>query len=84
MPNKPREGTSAVTFSLENELLARATYMAEQLEKEHPGLRFSKFDAIRATLAKHLPVTPAGWTPKTKGSPPDSSKPGKRTAKRKP
>jgi hypothetical protein len=68
MPNKPRGGSSVVTFTLEDELLERASYMAEQLEKEHPGLRFSRFDAIRSILAKNLPALPKEWTPTGKAS----------------
>ena len=66
MPAKPKGRAMAVTFTLDMDLLTRAAYMAEQLEQEHPGLRFTRFDAIRATLAKHLPATPAGWEPRSK------------------
>ena len=65
MPNQPREGTSAVTFSMDDALLERAEYLAERLCEEHPGLRFTRFDAIRATLARNLPFPPAGWKPKS-------------------
>lgn len=68
MPNQPREGTSAVTFSMDDALLERAEYLAEKLSEEHPGLRFTRFDAIRATLARNLPHPPPDWKPKRSSS----------------
>jgi hypothetical protein len=49
---------------MDDALLERAEYLAEKLSEEHPGLRFTRFDAIRATLARNLPHPPPDWKPK--------------------
>ncbi|HLM76486.1 MAG TPA: hypothetical protein VK459_27470 [Polyangiaceae bacterium] len=55
MPNSPKEGTKQFGIRLPEELLLRADALAEQLTDENPGMSYTRADAIRITLARHLP-----------------------------
>jgi len=52
------EDTQQVGLRLPTELIRRADAYAEALAAEHPGMMYTRTDAIRIILAKHLPPLP--------------------------
>lgn len=94
---KPDEEQHQIGIRLGASLVRRADAYALSLSAEHPGMRFTRTDAIRMILTLHLPPdpeapaeppsrAPSGNTkpakPKTAAA--KSTKPAKSTAKRKP
>lgn len=83
---KKLEDTQQVGLRLPLDIITRADAYAAQLSAEHPGMSYTRTDAIRIILATHLPPLPALPTAKptdTSKSPPVNASPTKRTAKRK-
>jgi hypothetical protein len=60
---------------LPTELIRRADAYAEALAAEHPGMMYTRTDAIRIILAKHLPPLPPEAKEASKPEP--TSKPRK-------
>jgi hypothetical protein len=52
------EDTQQVGLRLPTELIRRADAYADALAAEHPGMMYTRTDAIRIILAKHLPPLP--------------------------
>jgi len=52
--DKDKEGTTQVAFRLPDSLIARLDRHAERLSKEHPGLEFTRVDAVRTLLTVAL------------------------------
>jgi hypothetical protein len=63
----PREPTTQVAFRLADRLLSRVDRHAKRLADEHPGLQFSRADAVRDLLTRALDTTDRK-IPKIKGS----------------
>jgi hypothetical protein len=56
----PHEPTTQVAFRLADRLIARVDRYAKKLSKEHPGLQFTRADAVRDLLTRALDVTDRG------------------------
>ena len=52
---KKMEDTQQVAFRLSMDLIRRADAYGEALSAEHPGMHYTRTDAVRIILAKHLP-----------------------------
>jgi hypothetical protein len=52
------EDTQQVALRLPTELVRRADAYAAALAAEHPGMNYTRTDALRIILAKHLPPLP--------------------------
>ncbi len=52
----PREPTTQVAFRLSDRLLSRVDRHAKQLGKSHPGVKFTRADAVRDLLTRALDV----------------------------
>lgn len=52
----PRESTTQVAFRLADRLLTRVDRHAKRLGKKHPGIEFTRADAVRDLLASALDV----------------------------
>jgi hypothetical protein len=63
---KDKESTTQVAFRLPDSLIARLDRHAERLSKEHPGLEFTRVDAVRTLLTVALDEAEAAE--KRKGS----------------
>jgi hypothetical protein len=57
MANDP---TTQVAFRLPDSLIARLDRHVERMTKEHPGLDFSRADAVRSLLTRALDLSSAG------------------------
>jgi hypothetical protein len=55
---KKMEDTQQVAFRLSMDLIQRADAYAAALSAEHPGMHYTRTDAVRIILAKHLPPLP--------------------------
>jgi predicted DNA-binding protein len=64
--DKDKESTTQVAFRLPDSLIARLDRHAERLSKEHPGLEFTRVDAVRTLLTVALDEVEA--SDKRKGS----------------
>ena len=49
-----KEHTTQVAFRLPDSLIARLDRHTERMTKEHPGLDFSRADAVRSLLTRAL------------------------------
>ena len=56
---KKMEDTQQVAFRLSMDLIQRADAYAAALTIEHPGMHYTRTDAVRVILAKHLPPLPS-------------------------
>lgn len=54
MARKSSEATTQVAFRLPESLLKRLDRHAERLSQEHPGLTFTRVDALRTLLTRAL------------------------------
>jgi hypothetical protein len=55
MPSSPRQGLVQITMRLTPELVERAELKAKQMAAEHPGVEYTRLDAIRVALSQALP-----------------------------
>ena len=51
---KDKDPTTQAAFRLPDHLIARLDRHAERMSKEHPGLEFSRADAVRTLLTRAL------------------------------
>lgn len=65
---KKMEDTQQVALRLANDLIRRADAYAAALSADHPGMNFTRTDALRIVLAKHLPPLPSEATEPEKPS----------------
>jgi len=72
---KKMEDTQQVAFRLSMDLIQRADAYAAVLSAEHPGMHYTRTDAVRIILAKHLPPLPPESDEPAQSSP--ASKPRK-------
>lgn len=56
----PREPTTQVAFRLADRLLSRVDRHAKKLSKEHPGIQFTRADAVRDLLTRALNASDQG------------------------
>ena len=88
MVGRKKGETAPIGVRLPPDVIDRADAYAEQLGREHPGMSYTRTDAIRIILATYLPPLPDGWkrspAPSSRSKP--STKPSKRakSAKRRP
>jgi len=64
--DKDKEPTTQVAFRLPDSLIARLDRHAQRLSKEHPGLEFTRVDAVRTLLT--IALDEAEAAEKRKGS----------------
>ena len=50
----PRERSTQVAVRLANRLLSRVDRHAKRLDKQHPGVEFTRADAVRDLLTRAL------------------------------
>jgi hypothetical protein len=62
-----KEPTTQVAFRLPDSLLARLDRHVERMSKEHPGLDFSRADAVRSLLTRALDQIEGPSTPTKRG-----------------
>jgi hypothetical protein len=73
------EDTQQVALRLPTEMIRRADAYAAALAKEHPGMIYTRTDALRIILAKHLPpVPPEDVEEPSKAEPPPKARKAKR------
>jgi hypothetical protein len=63
MGRRKMEDTQQVALRLPTEAIRRADAFAASLSTEHPGMIFTRTDAMRIILVKHLPPLPASAEP---------------------
>ena len=89
---KPDEEQYQIGLRLPASLVRRADAYSARLEGEHPGMRFTRSDAIRMILTLHLPpdpdapavTPPAGPAGAKSAKPAKTSSPAKGSPKRRP
>jgi hypothetical protein len=64
----PKEPTTQVAFRLADRLLERIDRHVQRMAKEHPGIEFTRVDAVRALLTKALDGEEANREPARKKS----------------
>jgi hypothetical protein len=62
-----KEPTTQVAFRLPDSLIARLDRHVERMTKEHPGLDFSRADAVRSLLTRALDQIEGPSTPAKRG-----------------
>jgi hypothetical protein len=62
-----KEPTTQVAFRLPNSLIARLDRHVERMSKEHPGLDFSRADAVRSLLTRALDEIEGSSAPPKRG-----------------
>jgi len=62
-----KERTTQVAFRLPDSLIARLDRHVERMSKEHPGLDFSRADAVRSLLTRALDQIEGAGAPAKRG-----------------
>jgi len=62
-----KEPTTQVAFRLPDSLIARLDRHVERMTKEHPGLDFSRADAVRSLLTRALDEIEGASAPTKRG-----------------
>lgn len=62
-----KEPTQQVAFRLPDSLIARLDQHVERMSKEHPGLDFSRADAVRSLLTRALDQIEGSSSPTKRG-----------------
>jgi hypothetical protein len=76
MGRRKMEDTQQVALRLPTEAIRRADAYAASLSAEHPGMIFTRTDAMRIILVKHLPPFSASSEPEPEPASTPAPKPG--------